>query len=66
MHKKAQENWERVTLRRMIQIKDASPEAVEVWLAFLRQHEYYGIGMKANVWGYDEIGKHDFCQILRC
>ena len=55
--KKSQENFERITIRRLIQIKDGHPEAVEVWLAFLRKHAYYGIGMKANVWQYEKLGK---------
>ncbi|KJZ75980.1 hypothetical protein HIM_04436 [Hirsutella minnesotensis 3608] len=52
--KKSQENFERITLRRMIQIKDGNPESVQLWLAYLRKHQYYGVGMKANVW---EFGK---------
>lgn len=54
--KKSQENLERITLRRLIQIQDGHPEAVEVWLAFIRKHQYHGVGMKANVWGFDKIG----------
>lgn len=57
IHKKAQENFERKTLRRLIQIKDGHPETVEIWLAFLRKHAYYGIGMKANVWNFEKTGK---------
>lgn len=57
--KKSQENFERKTLRRLIQIKDGNPETVEIWLAFLRKHAYYGIGMKANVFAFEklEVGK---------
>ncbi|RQM06454.1 hypothetical protein DH86_00002300, partial [Scytalidium sp. 3C] len=54
--KKSQENFERKTLRRLIQIKDGHPETVQIWLAFLRKHAYYGIGMKANVWEYNKLG----------
>lgn len=54
--KKSQENFERITIRRLIQIQDASTETIEVWLAFLRKHAYYGIGMKANVWQYEKLG----------
>ncbi|MCJ1466918.1 Tryptophan--tRNA ligase, mitochondrial [Pseudocyphellaria aurata] len=56
VHKSSQENFERITLRRLIQIQDGNPETVEVWLAFLRKHAYYGIGMKANVWGHEKLG----------
>ena len=55
--KKSQENFERVTVRRLIQIKDGHPEAVQVWLAFLQKHAYPGVGMKANVWDFSPLGK---------
>ena len=54
--KKSQENFERITLRRLIQIQDANAETVEVWLAYLRKNAYYGVGMKANVWNYEKLG----------
>ncbi|KAK3391677.1 ribosomal protein S10 domain-containing protein [Sordaria brevicollis] len=54
--KKSQENFERITLRRLIQIKDGHPETVQLWLAFLQKHAYYGIGMKANVWEFSKLG----------
>ncbi|GKT88018.1 30S ribosomal protein mitochondrial [Colletotrichum tofieldiae] len=50
------ENFERVTLRRLVQIRDGNPETVQLWLAFLQKHAYYGIGMKANVWDFDKLG----------
>ncbi|KAI1106326.1 ribosomal protein S10 [Jackrogersella minutella] len=50
--KKSQENFERITRRRLIQIRDGHPETVQLWLAYLRKHAYYGIGMKANVWEF--------------
>lgn len=55
VHKKSQENFERVTLRRLIQIKDGHPLAVQAWLAFLRKHAFYGVGMKANIWDYESL-----------
>ena len=54
--KKSQENFERITLRRLIQIKDGNPETVQLWLAYLRKHQYYGVGMKANMWDFSEVG----------
>ncbi|PHH49531.1 37S ribosomal protein S10, mitochondrial [Ceratocystis fimbriata CBS 114723] len=54
--KKSQENFERVTKRRLIQIRDGDPQAVQVWLAFLRKHAFYGVGTKANVWEFSELG----------
>ncbi|KAI9697899.1 MAG: Tryptophan--tRNA ligase, mitochondrial [Candelina mexicana] len=56
VHKKSQENFERITLRRLIQIQDGHPETVQVWLAFLKKHSYYGIGMKANIWEHEKLG----------
>ena len=60
--KKSQENFERITLRRLIQIQDGHPETVEIWLAFLRKHSYYGVGMKANVWQHERLGR--FCLLV--
>lgn len=59
VHKKSQENFERITLRRLIQIKDGHPDAVQVWLAFLRKHAFYGVGMKANFWEYESLGMNN-------
>lgn len=56
VHKKSQENFERRTVRRLIQIQDGNPETIEIWLAFLRKHAYYGIGMKANLWEQEKLG----------
>ncbi|KAH6661276.1 ribosomal protein S10p/S20e [Truncatella angustata] len=53
--KKSQENFERITRRRLIQIRDGHPETVQIWLAFLQKHAYYGIGMKANVWEFSKL-----------
>lgn len=55
VHKKSQENFERITMRRLIQIQDAHPEAVQLWLAFVQKYAYYGVGMKANVWEYERL-----------
>jgi len=56
VHKKSQENFERITLRRLIQIQDGNPETVQIWLAFLEKYQYFGVGMKANVWEYENLG----------
>lgn len=58
--KKSQENFERRTVRRLIQIKDGDAESQEIWLAFLRKHAYYGIGMKANVWEFAKLSMSSF------
>lgn len=53
--KKSQENFERITLRRLIQIQDGHAETVALWLAFLKKYKYFGVGMKANVWEYSGL-----------
>ncbi|PYH40207.1 mitochondrial 37S ribosomal protein uS10m [Aspergillus saccharolyticus JOP 1030-1] len=55
VHKKSQENFERITLRRLIQIKDGNPQTVQAWLAFLRKYAFHGVGMKANMWEYESL-----------
>ena len=60
--KKSQENFERITYKRLITIMDGEKSAVETWLAFIRKWQFYGVGMKANVWefeGVDVAGKMD-------
>ncbi|KAK5109491.1 hypothetical protein LTR62_006943 [Meristemomyces frigidus] len=52
VHKKSQENFERITVRRGIKVFDGHPETVAAWLAFVKKHQYYGVGMKTNVWEY--------------
>lgn len=53
--KKAQENFERITARRLIQIQDGHEETVRIWLGFLQKHQYHGVGMKANTWGFEGL-----------
>ncbi|ERF73833.1 hypothetical protein EPUS_05538 [Endocarpon pusillum Z07020] len=62
INKNSQENFERITLRRLIQIQDGHTEVVKVWLAYLRRYAFWGVGMKANVWefeGLDVAGNMD-------
>lgn len=56
VHKKSKENFERITCRRLIQLQDGHPEAVQAWLAFLRKHAFHGVGMKANVFEHASLG----------
>jgi len=42
-------------MRRLIQIQDGHPDVVKAWLAFLKEHQYYGVGMKANIWEYETL-----------
>jgi ribosomal protein S10 len=63
INKKSQENFERITLKRLITIYDGAPEVVETWLAFIRRWQYHGVGMKAHVWGWESTGKFLSCPI---
>ena len=51
--KKSQENYERVTCRRLIQIQDGHPDVVRRWLGFVKKHVWYGVGMKADVFEWE-------------
>jgi small subunit ribosomal protein S10 len=55
VHKKSQENFERVTVRRLVQIQDGHPETVALWLAYIQKNRYYGVGLKANVFEHGEL-----------
>lgn len=64
--KKSQENFERITRRRLIQIRDGHPETVQIWLAFLQKHQEAGVGMKANMWEFSGLGKSHFFSHVCC
>lgn len=55
VHKKSQENFERFTFRRLIQLQDGHADTVRIWLAYLQKHQYHGVGMKANVWEWEAL-----------
>lgn len=55
VHKKSQENFERITVRRLIQIQDGHPDVVRTWLNYLQDRAFHGVGMKANVWDYERL-----------
>jgi len=42
-------------MRRSIEILDAHPEAVQIWLGFVQKYQFYGVGLKANVWEYSGL-----------
>lgn len=56
MHKKAQENFERKTHRRVIKVFDADKEIVDLWLRYLRKNSIGGVGIKAQIWERVEYG----------
>ncbi|KAL5119129.1 mitochondrial 37S ribosomal protein rsm10 [Pleosporales sp. CAS-2024a] len=53
--KKSQENFERITLRRLVQLQDGEADVVKAWVAFLARHQVPGVGMKANIWEYESL-----------
>lgn len=56
VHKKTQENFERITHKRMIKIMDGHPQVVERWLSYLNSNAMPGVGLKANTYSFDSIG----------
>lgn len=56
VHKKSQENFESRTHRRAIKVYDADPEALDLWLRYLRKNGIGGVGMKAYIHEYVEYG----------
>lgn len=56
VHKKAQENFQRKTHRRVIKIFDADKEIIDLWLRYLRKNSIGGVGMKAQIWERVEFG----------
>ncbi|OQO04785.1 hypothetical protein B0A48_09709 [Cryoendolithus antarcticus] len=59
VHKKSQENFERVTYKRLVQIQDSDSHVVGLWLAYLKKNQYYGVGMKANVFQHSSLEMED-------
>src|ERR1700760_4927757 len=56
VHKKSQENFNRITVRRLIQIQDGNAETVQAWLGYLYKRSFAGVGMKANIYDWEETG----------
>ncbi|KAG0164333.1 mitochondrial 37S ribosomal protein rsm10 [Apophysomyces sp. BC1034] len=59
VHKKSQENFERKTHKRLLQIKDSHPDTVQRWLQYLTMNAPAGIGMRATTWEFEpmSVGK---------
>ncbi|KAK0548885.1 mitochondrial 37S ribosomal protein rsm10 [Tilletia horrida] len=55
VHKKAQENFERRTHRRVIKMWDANPDVVDRCFAFLREHSMAEVQMKAQIFRYVDL-----------
>ncbi|GAA6051291.1 hypothetical protein JCM3770_006797 [Rhodotorula araucariae] len=55
-HKKSQQNFWRKEHKRAIKVWDGNPAVVDAWLAYLRREALGGVGMKAQVFTYRDIG----------
>ncbi|CAO3682354.1 hypothetical protein G6F70_002686 [Rhizopus microsporus] len=55
IHKKSQENFERKTHKRLLQIKDAHPEVVDRWLKYLTINAPSGIGLRATRFEFESL-----------
>jgi len=56
VHKKSQENFERKTHRRLIKVWDTDREVIDKWLRYLTQYGIGGVGMKAQIFEWTELG----------
>lgn len=56
VHKKAQENFEKRTHRRVIKVFDTEKEVLDLWLRYLKRNSIGGVGMKAQIWERVEFG----------
>lgn len=56
VHKKAQENFEKRTHRRVLKVYDTEKEVLDLWLRYLKRNAIGGVGMKAQVWENVEFG----------
>lgn len=56
VHKKAQENFERKTHKRLIKVWDTDAEVLDKWLRYLRKYAVGGVGIKVQVFEFAEFG----------
>jgi small subunit ribosomal protein S10 len=56
VHKKSQENFERITRSRGVKAWDAHPDVVNLWRQMLMSHAMAGVGMRIVRWTRMELG----------
>ena len=56
VHKKSQENFDRITHKRVIKAWDADPEVIEKWVRYLEAHAMAGVGMRVVRWERAPVG----------
>lgn len=55
-HKKSQENFQRLTHKRLVKAWDADPAVVDMFVQYLEKHLIPGIGMRAVQWKRASVG----------
>ncbi|KAL4244552.1 universal ribosomal protein uS10 family protein [Abortiporus biennis] len=65
IYKSAQENFERLTHKRVIKAFDADPDVVDKWFKYLQAHLAGGVGLRMVKWDRAPvgIGKEKFLQV---
>ncbi|GJE91174.1 ribosomal protein S10 [Phanerochaete sordida] len=56
VHKKAQENFDRKTHKRLIKAWDAHPDVIERWVRYMEKHALAGVGMRVVRWERAPVG----------
>jgi small subunit ribosomal protein S10 len=56
VHKKKQENFERIVHKRAIKAWDADAQVVDRWLKYIRLHAVGGIGLRVTRWERAAVG----------
>lgn len=54
-HTKTPDNWERVTLKRLIVLYDAPLESVEKWMNYCSRYQFYGVALKGTVFNFEAL-----------
>ena len=54
VHAKSKENFERITYKRLIQIKDADLDVVRMWLKYITENAVPTVGIKSHIFSYEE------------
>jgi len=50
VHKKSQENFERIVHKRVLKAWDTNPQIIDLWEEYLKMHSLAGVGMRIVKW----------------
>ncbi|GJJ11505.1 hypothetical protein Clacol_005738 [Clathrus columnatus] len=56
VHKKSQENFERIVHKRLIKAWDADPIVIGTWVNYLKEYHVEGVGLRIVRWEHAPIG----------